>query len=283
MTTMAPFSRSPRMIVYHFIFATLLTKNVVISFAPTVGPFGRSTTQSRSPFITTSLAVTGKTIINDVDAPVSFIDTELRDAAMKLHTRKQAPKEGKAPEKRETEPYVTTHADYLAFLVDSQYVYEAMEEAVNANESLKQFRNTGMERTKPLETDIQFMVNEYGIARPDVSKIALDYANLVRKLAMENKVPELICHFYNHYFAHTAGGMMIGKRMSELLLDNKTLEFYKWEGDISEIKATVKRTIEELVLTWSPEERKRCVKATGAAFKGGGGINANLRGGKGKR
>jgi heme oxygenase len=36
-----------------------------------------------------------------------------------------------------------------------------------------------------------------------------------------------MCHYYNFYFAHTAGGRMIGKQMSALLLDKKTLDFYK--------------------------------------------------------
>lgn len=55
-------------------------------------------------------------------ATESFIQTELRGAAMKLHTREQAPKEGQAGSTpRPT--YTPTHSDYLSFLVDSQYVY----------------------------------------------------------------------------------------------------------------------------------------------------------------
>ena len=40
-------------------------------------------------------------------------------------------------------------------------------------------------------------------------------------------IPEFICHYYNFYFAHLAGGRMIGKQMSKMLLDGETLEFYK--------------------------------------------------------
>ena len=50
-----------------------------------------------------------------------FIETELRGAAMKLHTRSQAPKEGQAKEQKPKEKYVPTRDDYLAFLVDSKF------------------------------------------------------------------------------------------------------------------------------------------------------------------
>ena len=140
---------------------------------------------------------------------VSFIDTELRGAAMKLHTREQAPKEGEAPsEKPAAKPHVTTHADYLRFLVDSQHVYQAFEDIVNARDELKVFRNTGLERTAPLETDIDFMVKEYNLERPAVGSFGQDYAAFLRQV---ESIPEFVCHYYNFYFAHTAGGRMIGK------------------------------------------------------------------------
>lgn len=145
---------------------------------------------------------------------------------MKLHTRSQAPKEGQAEEKK-LEPYTPTREDYLRFLVDSQQVYKAFEDVVNECDGLSVFRNTGLERVKPLETDINFMVQEYGITRPAVGKAGLDYAEEIRRLGKEHLIPEFMCHYYNFYFAHTAGGRMIGKQMSALLLDKKTLEFYK--------------------------------------------------------
>ena len=163
-----------------------------------------------------------------------FIDTELRGAAMKLHTRSQSPKEGQAEEKKRTssEPYVTTHDDYLRFLVDSQYVYRTFEDILLMPElhpEMKPFINTGLERAEVLLTDIDFMVKEYGLDRPPVGQMGLDYAEEVLKIAQKGKgaIPELICHYYNYYFAHTAGGRMIGKQMAALLLDKKTLKFYK--------------------------------------------------------
>jgi Heme oxygenase len=159
----------------------------------------------------------------------SFIQTELRGAAMKLHTRQQSPKEGGVDVKATTtpkEPYRTTHDNYLSFLVDSQHVYQAMEDIVNQYTELLPFRNTGLERVLPLENDIQFMIEEYALVRPLVNTPGREYAELLHQVAATS-IPAFVCHYYNHYFAHTAGGRMIGKQMSALLLDKKTLEFYK--------------------------------------------------------
>lgn len=157
-----------------------------------------------------------------------FIESELRGAAMRLHTREQAPKEGQVEVKHKPkDPYVPTRDDYLAFLVDSKHVYEALEDIVNNKEELAMFRNTGLERTEGLEKDIQFMVQEYGLERPPVGNYGKVYATEIREIADKNCIPEFMCHFYNFYFAHTAGGRMIGKQMSALLLNKKTLEFYK--------------------------------------------------------
>lgn len=199
---------------------------------------------------------------------------------MKLHTRSQAPKEGKAEETNTPkERYVPTHADYLAFLVDSNHVYEAMEEIVNSREALAMFRNTGLERTEGLAKDIQFMMDEYKLERLEVGSYGKDYADKMKEIAARDAIPEFMCHYYNYYFAHTAGGRMIGKQMSALLLEKLTLEFYKWDGDLNEIKGRVKEDIEEMAASWSQDEKDECVAATADAFRGGGGINANLSGG----
>lgn len=243
----------------------LVENNTVSAFAPT----------SRVAFVrTTSLNAATSTATAG-----GFIETELRGAAMKLHTRSQAPKEGKAEEKVR-EPYTPTRADYLAFLVDSKHVYEAMEEIVNSKEELAVFRNTGLERTEGLEKDIQFMVEEYGLERPEVAEYGKSYAEQLRTMAERDAIPEFMCHYYNFYFAHTAGGRMIGKQMSALLLDRKTLEFYKWDGDLNEIKGRVKNSIEEMAAAWTQEQRDECVAATAGAFRFGGAINAHLSGGQ---
>ena len=176
--------------------------------------------------IASSTTLTSK---NTADDTYSFIQTELRGAAMKLHTKAQSPKEGEVQEDvTSKEPYITTHADYLSFLIDSQHVYKAMEEIIDQYPILAPFRNTGLERVAPLEKDIAFLMQAYYKLpdRPLVGKPGRDYAQLLHDVAKES-IPAFMCHYYNHYFAHTAGGRMIGKQMSALLLDKKTLEFYK--------------------------------------------------------
>jgi Heme oxygenase len=223
-------------------------------------------------------------------APAGFIDTELRGAAMRLHTKSQSPKEGqvedKPPQHPNQEPYVPTLEDYLKFLVDSQHVYQTFEEVIKMPElspELTPFCNTGLERTERLQQDIEFITREYNLEKPSVGSYGESYAKEIRNIALKGKeaLPEFMCHYYNYYFAHTAGGRMIGKQMSALLLDRKTLEFYKWDGDLNEIKGAVKESIEQMAQGWSREQKDMCVGATMDAFRGGGGINAYLSGGGG--
>jgi len=152
----------------------------------------------------------------------SFIDTELRGAAMKLHTRQQAPAEGQQ-ETVERKPYTPTVSDYLNFLVASQVVFQALEDVVNDRDELQVLRNTGLERTVGLEQDIEYLCTTFDLERP---LLTVNYATqIVGELS--TSIPAFMCHYYNFYFAHTAGGRMIGKQMSKLLLDGRTLEFYK--------------------------------------------------------
>lgn len=164
--------------------------------------------------------------------------------------------------------------------MDSHAVYVVLEEIVNGNEKLAVFQKSGMERTAELEKDIAWMCNEYGLEKPEVGMAGKNYAEELTAMAKgDEDIPEFMCHFYNYYFAHLAGGRMIGKQMSKLLLDGETLEFYKWGENVNELKPRVKTQIEELAKQWSREERDQCINATAGAFKGGGAINGYLYGG----
>lgn len=261
--------------------------NIVTAFSPIrVVQHGNKITPSST---SKSALFHAPTTNAEIDT-ASFIATELRGAAMKLHTKMQSPKEGQAIEKKpkkEQEPYVTTHLDYVKFLVDSQAVYKTFEEIVtreNLQPELAPLLNTGLERSERLEQDIEFIVKEYDLdSRPSVGEKGQAYSEKMLAIADKGKegIPEFMCHYYNYYFAHTAGGRMIGKRMASLLLDKKTLEFYKWEGDINKIKETVKGSIEDMAASWSREQKDQCVDATAAAFMGGGGLNSYLSGGRG--
>lgn len=56
-------------------------------------------------------------------------------------------------------------------------------------------------------------------------------------------------------------------------------ETKQWDGDLNEIKAGIKNSIEEMAASWTPEEKQECVSGTPDAFKGGGSINSYLQGG----
>lgn len=229
-----------------------------------------------------SAAIADKDTDNTASAPeFPPILQELRDVAMRLHTREQAPREGQAEApKKPAEPYVPTQADYLQFLVDSYVVYVALEEIVNEVELLAPFRNSGLERTQALEKDIKYMCERFDLQRPDAGKAGSVYAaQLKHMIKSSDDVPEFMCHYYNFYFAHLAGGRMIGKQMSKLLLDGEALEFYKWGENVNELKDSVKGQIEQLAKGWDRKERDGCINATAAAFMGGGAINGYLYGG----
>lgn len=99
-----------------------------------------------------------------------------------------------------------------------------------------QFTNTGLERGAALEQDIAWMSSTFGIPRPetDPEGPGATYASLLRTLASSDP-PAFICHYYNIYFAHSAGGRMIGSKMSSMLLDGKALAFYEYEADMKEL------------------------------------------------
>lgn len=62
----------------------------------------------------------------------------------------------------------------------------------------------------------------------------MSLCRLLQRLAKEDP-QAFLCHFYNIYFAHSAGGRMIGKKVSEMCLDGAELQFYKYEGDLKDL------------------------------------------------
>lgn len=74
-----------------------------------------------------------------------------------------------------------------------------------------EFRNTGLERSENLAKDLEWF-KEQGHAIPEPSSPGTKYAQYLEELS-ENDPPAFICHFYNTYFAHSAGGRMIGRKV----------------------------------------------------------------------
>jgi heme oxygenase len=207
----------------------------------------------------------------------SFVQTEMRGAAMALHTRDQAPREGKQPAQRPMSSWQPTRADYLQFLVDSRKVYRTLEEIVEETEMFASFRASGLERGAALDKDIAWFAATHGEKEPAVKSQGETYAAELRKMVADGELERFVCHFYNFYFAHTAGGRMIGKRMAGMLLDGHTLEFYQWDGDVDQVLLPGLRTkIDALVAGWSREQKDKCLAETANSFKGGGAMMQHI-------
>jgi heme oxygenase len=152
-------------------------------------------------------------------------------------------------------------------------VYEALEEAVAADERYAPFRATGLERAAPLRADIAWFAAEYGLAPPPLAPDGpgATYAALVKELARADP-PAFICHFYNTYFAHTAGGRMIGAKLSQALLGGRTLAFHSYDGDFRPLLDAVRAKIDDMAGAWSRPDKDRCLDETAASFRRSGAL-----------
>ncbi|KAK9101992.1 hypothetical protein Sjap_019246 [Stephania japonica] len=197
---------------------------------------------------------------------------EMRFVAMKLHTRDQAREGEKEPEGPPIKKWDPSIDGYLKFLVDSKVVYDTLEGIVGkaVYPSYVEFQNTGLERSESLAKDLEWFKAQ-GHAIPEPSAPGLSYANYLQELS-EKDPQAFLCHFYNIYFAHTAGGRMIGKKVAEKILDKKELEFYKWDGDLSQLLQNVRDKLNKVAESWSREEKDHCLEETEKSFKYSGDI-----------
>jgi heme oxygenase len=195
---------------------------------------------------------------------------EMRFVAMRLHTKDQAKegeKEVKEPEEKAVTKWEPTVDGYLRFLVDSKIVYDTLEKIVQdaAYPYYAEFKNTGLERSASLDKDLAWF-KEQGYTIPEPSTPGLTYAQYLKDLS-QNDPQAFICHFYNIYFAHSAGGRMIGKKIAGQLLNNQALEFYKWEGDLKELLQNVRDKLNKVAEGWTREEKNHCLEETEKSFK----------------
>ncbi|XP_030553059.1 heme oxygenase 1, chloroplastic-like [Rhodamnia argentea] len=204
-----------------------------------------------------------------------FVD-EMRMVSMRLHTREQAregeKKEVKGPQDRSVSKWDPTIVGYLRFLVESKLVYDALECIVDKSDFpyYAELRNTGLERSEQLGRDLEWFKSQgYGIPGP--SGPGVNYAFYLQQLSAKD-LPAFICHFYNFYFAHTAGGRMIGKTVAEKLLNKKDLECYKWDGELKQILQNLRDKINKVTLGWTREEKNHCLEETERSFKYSGDI-----------
>lgn len=197
---------------------------------------------------------------------------EMRFVAMKLHTKDQAKEGEKEPQGKPVAKWEPTIEGYLKFLVDSKLVYDTLEKIVEKSPfpEYAEFRNTGLERSEPLAKDLEWF-KEQGHAIPKPSTPGVEYAQYLEELSQKDP-QAFICHFYNIYFAHSAGGRMIGKKVAEKILNKKELEFYKWDGDLSQLLQNVRDKLNRVAESWTREEKNRCLEETEKSFKFSGDI-----------
>lgn len=202
------------------------------------------------------------------DVSTASILEDLKNAAMNLHTKDQSASGGQEAPKKRPE-FVPTKEGYLRYLIDSRVVFSTLEDIVRDNETLSKLKDNGLERTSALDKDIAFLseMDVQPAGYEGESSPGTEYARYLKALSEDN-LPGFICHYYNTYFAHTAGGRMIGKAVSNKILDGAKLDFYHaYPKSVSKLMTPVKESLEDIAVDWSEEERKSCVNETGKAFK----------------
>ncbi|KAJ9551081.1 hypothetical protein OSB04_015126 [Centaurea solstitialis] len=128
-----------------------------------------------------------------------------------------------------------------------------------------EFRNTGLERAESLAKDLEWF-KEQGHSIPEPSFPGLNYSAYIEDLS--KKDPQaFISHFYNTYFGHSAGGWMIGQKVAQTVLNGKKLEFYKWDGDVSQLLQSVRDKLNRVAENWTREEKNHCLEETEKSFK----------------
>jgi heme oxygenase (biliverdin-producing, ferredoxin) len=116
------------------------------------------------------------------------------------------------------------------------------------------------------------MSAEHGVTPPPPSPDGpgSTYAAFLTALAKDD-APAFICHYYNFFFAHTAGGRMIGAKVSQELFGGKELAFYAYEGgDVAPLLDGVRASINALAEGWTDAQKARCLEETAGSFKWSG-------------
>ncbi|EER90014.1 hypothetical protein BDA96_10G242600 [Sorghum bicolor] len=202
----------------------------------------------------------------DDEAGTPFVE-EMRAAAMRLHSRDQA-RDGRneAPMEPPIAKWQPTVDGYLRFLVDSKLVFQTLEAIVHraAVPWYAEFRDTGLERSEPLRKDLEWF-RQQGHAIPEPSAPGITYASSLEELSGKDP-PAFVCHLYNVYLGHTAGGRIIGKKVGEKINLQKELEFYEWEGDLSQMQQNVRAKLNRVASGWSRAEKDRCLGEMEKAF-----------------
>ncbi|GJN40711.1 hypothetical protein PR202_gn00004 [Eleusine coracana subsp. coracana] len=156
---------------------------------------------------------------------------------------------------------------FVKYLVDSKLVFDTIERIVaeSTDVAYVYFRKSGLERSESIAKDLEWF-REQGIAIPEPSPSGLAYAAYLTELA-ESNAPAFLSHYYNIYFAHITGGVAIGSKISQKILQGKELEFYKWDADVELLLKDAREKLNELSKHWTRKDRNLCLKEAGKCFQ----------------
>lgn len=156
---------------------------------------------------------------------------------------------------------------FVRYLVDSKLVFDTVERIIAGSTDVAYvyFRRSGMERAASIEKDLEWF-REQAIEIPEPSTFGSTYAAYLSELAGRS-APAFLSHYYNIYFSHTTGGLAIGKKTCDKILEGRLLEFYKWDSDPEILLKDAREKLNELSKHWSRKDRNLCLKEAAKCFQ----------------
>uniref|UniRef100_A0ACD5X1E6 Uncharacterized protein n=1 Tax=Avena sativa TaxID=4498 RepID=A0ACD5X1E6_AVESA len=177
------------------------------------------------------------------------------------------------------EEWMPSIEGFVRYLVDCKLVFDTVERVVAGSTDVAYvyFRKSGLERSASIEKDLEWF-REQGIEVPEPSTSGSTYAAYLSELARSN-APAFLSHYYNIYFSHTTGGLAIGKKICDRILEGRVLEFYRWDTDAELLLKDAREKLNELSKVhtpttnplrskhWSRKDRNSCLKEAAKCFQ----------------
>ncbi|GKB08399.1 heme oxygenase 1, chloroplastic-like protein [Tanacetum coccineum] len=200
---------------------------------------------------------------------------EMRFVAMKLHTKDQAKDGEKEANKTPLPKWEPSIEGYLKFLVDSKLVYDTLEKIVDKADfpEYAEFRNTGLERSEALAKDLAWL-KEQGHSIPEPSQPGLDYSARL-EIYLRDAATSFLFYLSllrTPNFRSCSRWWSDDWEKAEKVLNGKELEFYKWDGDLSQLLQSVRDKLNKVAENWTREEKNHCLEETEKSFKHSGEI-----------
>ncbi|KAF7043285.1 hypothetical protein CFC21_095763 [Triticum aestivum] len=180
---------------------------------------------------------------------------------------KEEEEEEEEEDNHEVEEWMPSMEGFVGYLVDSKLVFDTVERIIAGSTDVAYvyFRKSGLERSASIEKDLEWF-REQAIEIPEPSTFGSTYAAYLSELA-GSSAPAFLSHYYNLYFSHTTGGLAIGKKTCDKILDGRLLEFYKWDSDPEILLKDAREKLNELSKHWSRKDRNLCLKEAAKCFQ----------------